>query len=295
MPASAELDAPASERRVALARLAYEELAPYYDRFTHDYEYEKWLEALESWAWAHGLSGRRVLDVACGTGKSFAPLLAKGYDVTACDLSPAMVAEAQAKWGDQADVVVGDMRALPWAAQFDLVTCLDDAVNYLVTERDLLAALSSMAMALAPAGVLIFDINTLVMYRDAFGSDFEKRAGDTHFRWRGEGAGGVKAGGVWRAVLEIESGPVALSTSHVQRHWPLRTIQSVLDLVGFSHAVFRGQETGGQLVGEPDEMVHPKIVCLATSQVQPSARANPQGGAPDPSPTPELASAYERR
>ena len=38
--------------------------------------------------------GERVLDVACGTGKSFMPFLARGWDVTACDLSPAMLARA---------------------------------------------------------------------------------------------------------------------------------------------------------------------------------------------------------
>ncbi len=66
---------------------AYAALAPHYDRFTAGYPYENWLAQIESRALACGLVGRRALDIGCGTGKSFAPLLARGYSVSACDLS----------------------------------------------------------------------------------------------------------------------------------------------------------------------------------------------------------------
>src|SRR4051812_30135402 len=112
--------------------LAYDTLAPFYDRFTADYEHEPVLDRIETLAIEYGLPGRRLLDVACGTGKSFLPFLRRGYDVTACDLSPRMVALARRKLGPQnrGRVVVADMRALPWRDAFDLVTCLDDAVNH---------------------------------------------------------------------------------------------------------------------------------------------------------------------
>src|SRR5687767_679449 len=103
------------------ALAAYEPLAPFYDRFTAASEYEPVLDAIETWARAQGLAGRRVLDVACGTGKSFEPLLSRGYEVTGCDLSPAMVAEARRKAAGAREVVVADMRALPWRSEFDLV------------------------------------------------------------------------------------------------------------------------------------------------------------------------------
>ena len=73
------------------ALAAYEALAPFYDEFTAGYDYDRWLDGLEALALEHGLRGRSLLDVACGTGKSFMPMLARGYEVTACDLSPAMV------------------------------------------------------------------------------------------------------------------------------------------------------------------------------------------------------------
>src|SRR5688500_19119565 len=117
------------------ARRAYDAIAPGYDLLTAGYAHELWLAALEALAMDHGLRGRRVLDVACGTGKSFLPLLDRGYAVTACDVSAAMAARAQAKAGDRARVLVADMRALPLLGAFDLVTCLDDAPNHLRSEE----------------------------------------------------------------------------------------------------------------------------------------------------------------
>src|SRR5919199_6068691 len=139
------------------AQAAYDGLAEHYDAFTAGYAHERWLDALARLAREHGLRGRRLLDVACGSGKSFLPMLARGYEVVACDLSPAMVACAREKAGDAADVVVADMRELPALGRFDLITCLDDAVNYLTTERELGAALHGFARSLRRGGVAVFD------------------------------------------------------------------------------------------------------------------------------------------
>jgi RNA polymerase sigma factor (sigma-70 family) len=122
------------------AEAAYDALAPAYDVLTADYDYDVWLSAIERVAIAHGLAGRRVLDVACGTGKSFLPLLERGYEVTACDISQAMLPVARAKVGPRAQLCRLDMRALPALGPFDLITCLDDALNYLPDEPALAQA-----------------------------------------------------------------------------------------------------------------------------------------------------------
>src|SRR5688572_7361509 len=97
MPGSRTLTAHDRAAPASDALIAYERLAPAYDVLTADYRHDRWLAALEALAREHGLRGRRLLDVACGTGKSFLPLLDRGYDVAGCDLSPAMLARAAEK------------------------------------------------------------------------------------------------------------------------------------------------------------------------------------------------------
>ena len=68
----------------------------------------------------HGLAGRRLLDVACGTRKSFVSLLERGFEVTACDISPEMVAEARYRAEGRAELHVADMRRLLVLGEFNV-------------------------------------------------------------------------------------------------------------------------------------------------------------------------------
>src|SRR3954451_8287065 len=108
----------------------YGAFARYYDAFTAATDYERWSEEVLAAAGAHGLEGNRVLDVACGTGKSFMPFVRRGHRLTGCDGSPEMLAEAALK-APEVDLHVCDMRALPALGSFGLVTCFDDSLNYL--------------------------------------------------------------------------------------------------------------------------------------------------------------------
>src|SRR5580765_2825792 len=128
---------------------AYAALARHYDVLTKAFQHERWLERLESLALAHGLSGDRLLDVACGTGKSFLPLLHRGYHVTACDISEEMLAVARGRVGPEVELLQADVRDLPPLGPFDLVTWLDDAVNYLLGDDDLGQAIGCIARTLA--------------------------------------------------------------------------------------------------------------------------------------------------
>ena len=260
---------------------AYEAFAPFYDLYTADYAHETWLGSVERLAREHGLSGRRLLDVACGTGCSFAPMLDRGYDVTACDLSPAMVDRARERLGgDPRRAFVADMRALPPLGEFDLVTCLDDSVNYLLSDEDLRAALAGMSRALRPGGVLVFDVNSLLTYRTAFASAWIDERDWTVFAWFGEATEDAAPGERCVASLEIsfeddDGGWRRMTTHHVQRHHPRPVIEAAcaaarLDLVGL-----RGMLPGGGLALDADESLHHKIAYVAR---KPGARNGSQRG-----------------
>src|SRR3954453_10255266 len=181
---------------------AYDALAPSYDLLTDGYDYDRWIGELLRWAREHGLRGRRALDVACGTGKSFVPLLEAGFDVVGCDESHGMLAVAAGKVPDPRALHRNDMRALPTLGSFDLVTCIDDAINHLLTEDEVRDALASMARNLAPGGLLVFDVNTLSTYRTSFASCDVIEAGDHVFAWRGRGDADAQPG--CTAELQID-------------------------------------------------------------------------------------------
>src|SRR3954453_16450672 len=172
----------------AAARSTYETLAPVYDVFSADFGHERWLDAIHAVARDHGLAGGRALDVACGTGHSFAPLVDRGLEVSACDLSPPSVPRAAGRPDQPRRVFACDMQALPAVGPFDLVTCLDDAVNYLLDDAGLLGAFRSVARVLAPDGLFVFDANTALTYATAFRSDDVFAAGGHAFAWSGLGA-----------------------------------------------------------------------------------------------------------
>lgn len=244
---------------------AYEPLAPLYDRFTAAYDHERWLSAVENLARSHGLNGMRLLDVGCGSGKSFLPMLERGYHVTACDISPAMVGEASRKAAGRARVVVSDMRALPALGSFDLITCLDDAVNYLLDEDELTAALASMGSQLAPAGLLVFDANTLHTYRSIFSTVFALEEGGAFFCWRGESDPDCEPGSLCSATIEAFAstrGPLwrRASSRHVQRHYPRATVMRALARAGLECVAVQGQSPGVRMSDEPDESVHTKLL-----------------------------------
>jgi SAM-dependent methyltransferase len=251
------------------ARAAYATLAPHYDRFTGGFPHETWLAQIETRARAAGLSGRRALDVACGTGKSFAPLIARGYAVSACDLSPEMLEEARTKFGGQVeDLFVADMCELSAAGPFDLVTCLNDAVNYLLSQDELVAAFECVAGLLASTGVYAFDVNSLKAFRAGFTQTFVREVDGALFCWHGEATGPLEPGDAASAVLEafVETDEglwQRVSTRHVQRHHPRAAILEAMGVAGLECAAIAGQRPGGHLEDHVDEAEHIKVVYFA--------------------------------
>jgi SAM-dependent methyltransferase len=251
------------------AAVGYDRLAPFYDRFTATYAYERWIAAIEERATALGLSGRRALDLACGTGKSTTPLLLRGYSVLACDISEEMIRQAQRNLPMYADAFsVADMRDLPALGQFDLVLCLDDAINYLLSDRELESTFAGVARLLSPDGIFVFDVNSLRTYRTAFAQPDVREEDGVVFAWRGEGSPGLEPGGISSASVEIFAERQdglweRRSMRHVQRHHPVEAVHSALEQAGLRACATLGQHPGARFEELPDEERHIKLVHFA--------------------------------
>lgn len=244
------------------AKATYEAFAPVYDIFTAHYDDELWIGELVSALDRSGLEGNRLLDVGCGTGKSFLPMLTRGWEVTGCDISPAMLELAHAKVGDSACLFPADMRSLPRLGEFDLVWGLDDAINYLLNGDELLNALNGMRINLAPDGLLLFDVNTLVAYRSFFAETEVVEREGRRLVWRGQTAPDAAPGSVCEAVFEEDGGPTETHL-HRQRHFPDSEVRAALNDAGLTCLDVYGLYTDGILRQPLDELSHTKAVYIA--------------------------------
>lgn len=109
-----------------------------------------------------GCPEKSMVDAACGTGTLVLEMTRRGWAGGGIDVSRGMIDVCLSK-----PVTTGvnvwfkrmDMRAFTTPSPVGLVTSLGDAVNHLLTVRDLRAFLSSAFRALLPGGLLAFDVN----------------------------------------------------------------------------------------------------------------------------------------
>lgn len=238
-------------------RVAYQSLASFYDDFTAGYQAGPWTGKLEALAAAHDLPNRRLLDIGCGTGKSFLPMLDRGWEVVGCDVSPAMLEVAREKVGDAVHLQVADARDLPVLGEFGLVWALNDTLNYLLSADELKAGLEGMRANLAPGGVLLFDLNTLTTFR----SDFATEARRDGMTWAGQESADVEPGSICEARFEVDGDRDAAHV-HRQRHFPEAEALETIAAAGLTCLGIWGDYEGEQ--NQPlDEVRHQKAIYLA--------------------------------
>lgn len=104
-----------------------------------------------------------VLDVACGNGMHAMILARMGADVTAADISQAMLDQARAR----ADAAALDVRWLNCAMQdiagqvagpFDAILCLGNSLPHLLEPAQLAQTMTGFARLLAPRGVVVLQL-----------------------------------------------------------------------------------------------------------------------------------------
>jgi len=242
---------------------AYEAFAPIYNEFNHLNDYEMWLgQVLLPELEKHGLNHGRVLDVACGTGRAFAPLLRRGWQITGCDLSPAMLERAEAESDDQVELTPADMRELPVFGEFELIISLNDPINYLFGDEDLERALAGMRANLADNGLLLFDSNAISTFKSVYSTEVRE----------------VEFGGrrwTWRAVGEVGESPVTFENviegddvepiRHRERFWAEPEVREAMKSAGLDCLAALGMwEKDGQVLlsDSPDESRHYKIIYI---------------------------------
>ncbi|HEX7299604.1 MAG TPA: class I SAM-dependent methyltransferase [Solirubrobacteraceae bacterium] len=258
------------DRGAAEVANSYDALAPHYDAFTEHPNYGTWVRSLEALARRHGLSGRRVLDLGCGTGSSLLPLLELGYEVVGCDVSPGMLKHAASKLPADVPLLVADMRELPELGLFDLIWAVNDGLNYLRDADDLRRTFLGAAGCLRSGGILLFDVNTLAAYATLFAATRIRESEALFMAWVGSGDETPRAGQLAEARLEVFerdalAGAWRRSTSHHrQRHHPLAEIVDALTTAGLRMLAVHGLTEDAVIDETVDEHRHSKAILVAT-------------------------------
>ena len=108
-----------------------------------------------------GGKARKVLELACGSGRLTLPLAESGARVTAGDLSTKMLTQARtAAKGSGASVgfLELDMRDFDLGVQFDAIVIAANSLMHLLTAEDLGRAFDAVRRHLVPNGIFAFDV-----------------------------------------------------------------------------------------------------------------------------------------
>jgi SAM-dependent methyltransferase len=114
--------------------------------------------------------GERVLDLACGTGRHSLELARRGFSVVGVDISPDLLAIAEADAGEEsldASFLAADLRKLEFEDEFDIVLNLNDgAIGYFETEEENQRTFEVIAAALRSGGGNLLQLPN-VLYAEA--------------------------------------------------------------------------------------------------------------------------------
>lgn len=137
--------------------------AELYDLFYADKPYEQEArfvhECLKRYA---ARPARRVLELACGTGRHARAMAVLGYEVVATDRSEPMLACARRRDGEAGALPVTflrqDMRTLEVPGPpFDAAVCLFDSIGFVQTNEAVGQVLEGVRRHLHPGGLFVFE------------------------------------------------------------------------------------------------------------------------------------------
>jgi len=142
----------------------FDAYAKYYDLLYSEKDYGAESKFVESLLEEHECSGRRILELGCGTGKHAFELGKNGWQVLGIDLSQEMVMAANSKKRSVPELQslkctfeVGDARKYRSSIKFDAVISLFHVLSYQTTTRDVIDQIKTAATHLEKGGLFVFD------------------------------------------------------------------------------------------------------------------------------------------
>lgn len=204
----------------------YDQLAAVYDAIMGDPEgVEHYAEML-----ANYLHGRKVLDLACGTGDLTMALHQKGYQMTGLDLSRPMLDIAAAKFHPNSiRLICSDMLDFNLGETFESIVCANDSVNYCESLNQYKALFCGVNRHLSMEGIFFFDLHMESRLQE-FYEPFEEsgRIGMFGYQWIIESEPPML-----RHTITLYSQGYPVIETHQQYIFDIKEILSLLSQCGF--------------------------------------------------------------
>ena len=226
----------------------FSSLARVYDAIFADVEYEDWadfaLDTLAELGWLETDSGLTLLDLSCGTGNSAKPYFERGFMVSGADFSAEMLALARDKLPSM-KLYQQSFLELDIFERFQIITCVFDSLNNLLTLADLELTLTRVKAHLAPNGVFVFDCNTPLGVTnlwedDEFIGEVQLETGSAHYHWthqaKDENLGEVTAH-IW--IMDNQGALLEeFHEVHLERGYSKQELETALKKAGFQETHF---------------------------------------------------------
>ncbi|MGN1205703.1 MAG: class I SAM-dependent DNA methyltransferase [Eubacterium sp.] len=150
----------------------YEQFAAIYDEMMEEIPYDEWFEKLHGILLEKGIATGHVCELGCGTGEMVRRFAEAGYEVTGIDLSPDMLAKACEKTEGLEKILYfeEDMTHFSLHKPADVVLCICDSMNYLLSVEEVRAMFGCIRSALAEGGIVIVDMKTTYCFQKVMGN-----------------------------------------------------------------------------------------------------------------------------
>jgi SAM-dependent methyltransferase len=201
--------------------------------------------------------GSAILDLCCGHGRIAIPLAERGYQITGQDLSEVFLRHARqdaAARGVSVRWVHGDMRAIPFAGEFDAIINIFTSFGYLESEAEDAKVLAQVAAALKPGGLFLLEY----IHRDRMVRGYRPHVIDRHddgLIVLHEGEWDHLAGRNHVSITLIEPDGARRQFRHSVRLYTLAELARMLDAVGLPVEAHYGGLDGSEFTFDSRRLV----------------------------------------